>query len=62
MAWSEIITFIFVAALLVMSPDPNGVLIAKTVPTSGRSAGFANVAGFVTAFICMVRYPCLASR
>jgi threonine/homoserine/homoserine lactone efflux protein len=33
-----------------MSPGPNGVLIAKTVPTSGRSAGFANVLGFVTAF------------
>ena len=26
------------------------MLIAKTVPTSSRSAGFANVAGFVTAF------------
>jgi len=50
MAWSEIITFTFVASLLVMSPGPNGVLIAKTVPTSGRAAGFANVAGFVTAF------------
>ncbi len=50
MAWSEIMTFIFVASLLVMSPGPNGVLIAKTVPTSGRSAGFANVAGFVAAF------------
>jgi threonine/homoserine/homoserine lactone efflux protein len=33
-----------------MSPGPNGVLIAKTVPTSGRAAGFANVAGFVTGF------------
>lgn len=33
-----------------MSPGPNGVLIAKTVPTSGRRAGFANVAGFVAAF------------
>lgn len=50
MAWSDIATFMFVASLLVMSPGPNGVLIAKTVPTSGRSAGFANVAGFVTAF------------
>src|SRR3546814_4392094 len=36
--------------LLVMSPGPNGVLIAKTVPTSGRAAGFANVAGFVAGF------------
>lgn len=50
MLWSEVVTFVFVASLLVMSPGPNGVLIAKTVPTSGRSAGFANVAGFVTAF------------
>ena len=33
-----------------MSPGPNGVLIAKTVPTSGKAAGFANVAGFVAAF------------
>ncbi|SFI71212.1 LysE family translocator [Celeribacter neptunius] len=50
MSWAEIVTFALVAALLVMSPGPNGVLIAKTVPTSGRAAGFANVAGFVTAF------------
>ncbi|SMP17257.1 LysE family translocator [Shimia sagamensis] len=50
MSWSEILTFSLVASLLVMSPGPNGVLIAKTVPTSGRAAGFANVAGFVTAF------------
>ncbi len=50
MAWSEIVTFTMVASLLVMSPGPNGVLIAKTVPTSGRAAGFANVAGFVAAF------------
>lgn len=50
MNWSDILTFTFVAALLVVSPGPNGVLIAKTVPTSGRAAGFANVAGFVTAF------------
>ena len=50
MAWSDIVTFTFVASLLVMSPGPNGVLIAKTVPTSGRSAGFANIAGFVAAF------------
>lgn len=50
MSGSEILAFAFVAALLVMSPGPNGVLIARTVPTSGRAAGFANVAGFVTAF------------
>lgn len=50
MAWSEILTFILVASLLVASPGPNGVLIAKTVPTSGRRAGFASVAGIVTGF------------
>ncbi len=50
MTWSEILTFTFFASLLVMSPGPNGVLIAKTVPTSGRSAGFANILGFLTAF------------
>jgi threonine/homoserine/homoserine lactone efflux protein len=50
MTLAEILTFTIVAGLLVMSPGPNGVLVAKTVPTSGRAAGFANVAGFVTAF------------
>ncbi|MEL7214808.1 MAG: LysE family translocator [Pseudomonadota bacterium] len=50
MTLAEILTFAFVASLLVMSPGPNGVLIAKTVPTSGRAAGFANVAGFIAAF------------
>lgn len=50
MDWSLTLTFVIVASLLVMSPGPNGVLIAKTVPTSGRGAGFANVAGFVSAF------------
>ena len=50
MTWTTILTFTALAALLVMSPGPNGVLIAKTVPTSGRAAGFANVAGFAAAF------------
>ena len=50
MDWTNIVSFTLVAALLVMSPGPNGVLIAKTVPTSGRAAGFANITGFVTAF------------
>jgi len=44
------LAFMTVTALLVISPGPNGVLIAKTVPTSGKLAGFANIAGFVTAF------------
>ena len=50
MEWTNIAGFTLIAALLVMSPGPNGVLIAKTVPASGRTAGLANVAGFVTAF------------
>ncbi len=47
---SQIFAFALVVALLVMSPGPNGVLIARTVPTSGRAAGLANIAGFVSAF------------
>ena len=50
MDWNHIISFIIVASLLVMSPGPNGVLIGKTVPTSGKAAGFLNVAGFIVAF------------
>ena len=44
------LTFVTVANLLVISPGPNGVLIAKTVPLAGRKAGFANVLGFIAAF------------
>jgi len=47
---ATILAFMTVTTLLVISPGPNGVLIAKTVPTSGKLAGFANIAGFVTAF------------
>ena len=50
MTFSEFLTFVFVVSLLVMSPGSNAVLIAKTVPSSGRAAGFMNVAGFVSAF------------
>jgi RhtB (resistance to homoserine/threonine) family protein len=50
MTAATIFAFAAMAALLIMSPGPNGVLIAKTVPTSGRAAGFANIAGFVVAF------------
>lgn len=50
MEFSQIVTFALVASLLVVSPGPNGVLILKTVPTSGKAAGFANCAGFVAAF------------
>ncbi len=45
-----IFSFIFITTLVVMSPGPNGMLIAKTVPTSGKAAGFANVTGFVLGF------------
>jgi threonine/homoserine/homoserine lactone efflux protein len=47
---ATVLAFAAMAALLIMSPGPNGVLIAKTVPTSGKAAGFANIAGFVVAF------------
>ena len=50
MELTTILAFMTVTALLVISPGPNGVLIAKTVPTSGKLAGFATIAGFVTAF------------
>lgn len=45
-----LLSFTAITALLVISPGPNGVLIARTVPTSGKTAGFANVAGFMSAF------------
>ena len=51
MDWTNALSFAAVASLLVMSPGPNGVLIAKTVPTSGKAAGFANVIGFVAGFM-----------
>ncbi|MEF1186745.1 LysE family translocator, partial [Vibrio sinaloensis] len=47
---NNLLTFMAVATLLVISPGPNGFLIAKTVPNSGRKAGFANIWGFVVAF------------
>ena len=50
MTLSTLVAFAAMAALLIMSPGPNGVLLAKTVPTSGKAAGFANIAGFVVAF------------
>lgn len=50
MELANILTFIAVATLLVISPGPNGFLIAKTVPLSGQRNGFANIGGFVAAF------------
>jgi threonine/homoserine/homoserine lactone efflux protein len=46
----NLLTFVLVATLLVISPGPNGVLIANTVPLYGRKSGFANIWGFVAAF------------
>jgi len=45
-----LLSFATMALLLVISPGPNGLLIAKTVPASGRAAGFAAVLGFTTSF------------
>ncbi|GIT90710.1 lysine transporter LysE [Jannaschia pagri] len=50
MTLETLLSFALIASLLVISPGPNGVLVAKTVPNSGRAAGFANVAGFIAAF------------
>lgn len=46
----QITSFTLIALLLVVSPGPNGLLIAKTVPSSGKKAGFFNVFGFLSAF------------
>jgi threonine/homoserine/homoserine lactone efflux protein len=46
----NLITFVVVAAVLVISPGPNGLLIAKSVASHGRRAGFYNIAGFIVAF------------
>lgn len=51
MTLPTVLAFAAMAALLIMSPGPNGVLIAKTVPASGKAAGFANIAGFAAAFL-----------
>lgn len=50
MTSADLAAFALATTLLVTSPGPNGVLIARTVAMSGRAAGFANIAGFFTAF------------
>lgn len=50
MNWTELASFALIALLLTISPGPNSFLIIKTVPTSGRMVGFANVFGVVAAF------------
>tara|TARA_R110001583_G_scaffold22377_7_gene84004 strand:+ start:2272 stop:2931 length:660 start_codon:yes stop_codon:yes gene_type:complete len=48
---NEILTFALVALLLVISPGPNGVLIIKSVSSSGEKAAFLNIIGlFVATF------------
>lgn len=47
---NNVLAFVAVATLLVVSPGPNGFLVTKTVSLWGRKAGFANVAGFLGAF------------
>lgn len=46
----NLLTFVAVATLLVISPGPNGLLITKTVASSGVKSAFANIWGFVAAF------------
>lgn len=50
MEWQQIAAFLLAATLMVISPGPNGLLIAKTAASAGRAAGFANIVGFFTAF------------
>ena len=45
-----IFTFFMMVSLMVMSPGPNGALLLKTVPVSGKKHGYVNVLGIVTAF------------
>jgi len=50
MPLSDILAFALVAGLLTLTPGPNGLLVARTVPTSGKAAGFATVVGIAGAF------------
>lgn len=50
MSYVPFFSFAVIALLLVISPGPNGLLIAKTVPASGKKAGMASVFGFIVAF------------
>ena len=50
MEMTNFLSFVLMATLLVMSPGPNGLLIAKTVTVAGKKAGYANIVGFIAAF------------
>ena len=43
-------TFFLIISLMVMSPGPNGALLLKTVPVSGKMHGYVNVMGIAVAF------------
>ncbi|ROV58111.1 LysE family translocator [Vibrio ponticus] len=43
-------SFVFLAALLVISPGPNGVLIVRTATLYGSKAAYFNILGFLGAF------------
>jgi len=51
MDWTHFPTFFFMALIVEVSPGPNFMLIAKTVPTAGRISAIANISGFSTAFM-----------
>ena len=40
MDFIQLLSFTLIASLLVISPGPNGLLIAKTVPTHGKKQVF----------------------
>jgi len=50
MEFVQYVSFTLVAVLLVVSPGPNGLLISKTVTISGKTAAYANICGFLSAF------------
>jgi threonine/homoserine/homoserine lactone efflux protein len=50
MTFSELLAFVMFAALLVMSPGPNGLLIARSVALSGKPRAMVNIAGFISSF------------
>lgn len=50
MLFADIFLFAVFASLLVMSPGPNGLLIAQSVSVSGKRRAYTNIFGFVCAF------------
>ncbi|MGB0682451.1 MAG: LysE family translocator [Magnetovibrionaceae bacterium] len=50
MAGTDLLAYVILVVVLVVSPGPNSLLLTKTVPLSGRGAGTANAIGFVTGF------------